>query len=620
MGSVSILTAEVTEEPAAFEELPEFVLREARVAKEEPISTFPMLISALRFEPQVDVQQRNMAEGQGDVSIRGGTFEATGFMIGAATLWDPQTGHYFAEIPVSPYFVSRPKVYTGLDNAWRSFNTTVGTVQYGLLPIEGNNGVLAGGLGSNSLYYGEIYGAVLVPVKDTGLQVGVDADVAYGQGDGSRQFGDFQFARYDARIQVRGERFQTDLLFGYQSKFFGWPQMYANVVNFPETEDLQTNLYLLNHRISYQDDSDLEFTFYFRRNKDHYLLNRFNPAIFNAQHETRTWSAAWRGYHGFGENWGIHHAAQFVADEIDSNQLFTMPPFKRPPGGAPGRYSGSYVKFSVVPEYRLEWDEKNTVIFQAGGSVDYSNRNASAFSPMGGVAWVQDPAPDQRNRYYLEFAKNTQLPTYTAIGSNPAGGLFRGNPAMGRENSYHLEVGAQFDRDSLSVHTAVFYRMDRNLTDWVFSTAVPANRVAAPVDVNTVGWEIFARKHWGPLDLLAGFTWLHKSEDYRGFPAQASFYSGNYPEQRVTLGAVWRLWSEVEIRSDNEFRVQAPDPLRQGTRTPVLSSIGIYYFPKALPGVELSLSVDNVFNQVYQDVPGVPGARRQVAAGFAYRF
>ncbi len=620
LGWVSVLNGETVEEPEAFEELPEFVLREARVASEEPISTFPMPVSALRFEPQVDVQQRNMAEGQGDISIRGGTFEATGFMVGAATLWDPQTGHYFAEIPVSPYFLSRPVVYTGMDNAWRGFNATAGSIQYGLLPIQGNNGVLAGGLGTNSLYYGEAYGAVLAPVKDSGLQVGVDADVAYGQGDGTREFGDFEFARYNARIQVRGARFQTDLLLGYQSKFFGWPQMYVNTINFPETEDLQTNLYLLNHRMTYQDDSDLEFTFYFRRHKDHYVLNRLIPGIFNAQHESRVWSAAWRGYQGLGDAWGIHHSAQFLADEIDSNQLFTTPPFKLPPGGPPGRYGRSYVKFSVVPEYRMEWDAENTLVFQAGGSVDYSNRNASSFSPMGGIAWVQDPAPGQRNRYYVEFAKSTQLPTYTAIGSNPAGGLFRGNPAVGRENSYQFEIGAQFDRESLSLHTALFFRQDRNLTDWVFSPLVPANRVAAPVDVDTLGWEIFARKHWSQLDLLGGFTWLHKSEDYRGFPAQTSFYGGNYAEQRVTLGAVWRLWSEVEIRSDNEFRVQAPDSLRQGTRTPVLSSLGVYYFPKALPGVELSLSVDNIFNQVYQDVPGVPGARRQLTAGFAYRF
>ena len=53
-------------------------------------------VRANLVEPRVDLQSRNMAEAQGDVSIRGGIFENTGFRVGSATLIDPQTGHYFA--------------------------------------------------------------------------------------------------------------------------------------------------------------------------------------------------------------------------------------------------------------------------------------------------------------------------------------------------------------------------------------------------------------------------------------------------------------------------------------------------------------------------------------------
>ena len=69
-----------------------------RIALEESLTTFSMPVSALKYEPLVDVQSRNSVESQGDVTIRGGIFENTGFMVGSATLFDPQTGHYFAEI------------------------------------------------------------------------------------------------------------------------------------------------------------------------------------------------------------------------------------------------------------------------------------------------------------------------------------------------------------------------------------------------------------------------------------------------------------------------------------------------------------------------------------------
>ena len=81
--------------------LPAVTVYSPRVANQSPTATFAMPVSALRFEPRVDLQSRNFVENQSDVTIRGGIFENTGFTIGAVSLFDPQTGHYFAEIPVA---------------------------------------------------------------------------------------------------------------------------------------------------------------------------------------------------------------------------------------------------------------------------------------------------------------------------------------------------------------------------------------------------------------------------------------------------------------------------------------------------------------------------------------
>ena len=93
-------------------ELPVFTTQAPRVANPEPAATFAMPVSALRFEPLVDVQSRNLAEGQADVALRGGVFEQTGFRVGAVSLYDPQTGHYFAEIPIAPAMLGAPRVST----------------------------------------------------------------------------------------------------------------------------------------------------------------------------------------------------------------------------------------------------------------------------------------------------------------------------------------------------------------------------------------------------------------------------------------------------------------------------------------------------------------------------
>src|SRR5687767_9203450 len=77
--------------------LPGVTVYSPRVANQSPAATMAMPVSALRYEPLVDVHGRNFAEAQADVTIRGGIFENTGFQLGAVSMGDPQTGHYFAE-------------------------------------------------------------------------------------------------------------------------------------------------------------------------------------------------------------------------------------------------------------------------------------------------------------------------------------------------------------------------------------------------------------------------------------------------------------------------------------------------------------------------------------------
>ena len=83
-------------------ELPTLTVIGQETANQRPVTTYETPISNLDFDPRVDMQSRNMAEAQGYLIIRGGTFENTGIQVGSATLMDPQTGHYTTELPIAP--------------------------------------------------------------------------------------------------------------------------------------------------------------------------------------------------------------------------------------------------------------------------------------------------------------------------------------------------------------------------------------------------------------------------------------------------------------------------------------------------------------------------------------
>ena len=597
----TLSTARVLAQENSYE-LPKLEIFSAQVANQTPVGSFVMPVSGLRFEPRVDVQERNMAEAQSDISIRGGLFENTGFKVGATSLYDPQTGHYFAEIPVAPAMLQPPVVLTGVDNAIAGFNAEVGTVAYGWRPIEqrGEASVAFGDYASNqqSLYQGIVW-----PGSSASETLAADFELARSESDGSVPYGDHDFKRASARIQLRGPQSQTDLFAGVQKKFFGWPDLYTPYGT-DETENLKTQLYAFNHRVQITPDSFWELGAYFRQNYDDYEYDRFVPGEFNPyQHRTRVTGAAFDGRSDFND-YAIVYNAQAMHDGLESTSLTS------------GRFNTrSYLKLAVVPEREFHTDA-GKILLRAGAAYDDTNRDSSAISPVIDAELIRAGG----TRFYAQYSESTQVPTYTALNSSATSGLFRGNPNLGRETSRNLELGTSFKPGSWKVESALFYRWDNDLTDWTFDRGVTA-RSANAVDVGTLGFEIVASKKTPRYDLVLGYTYLDKDADYGQAAVDASFYALNFARHRVTAAVVARLGGGFELRLDNEYRVQEKNLLRTiGGNDAFLSTFGFYYLPPRFHGLEFSALVDNVWDSSFEEVPSVPAARRQFSIGATLRW
>lgn len=575
-----------------------------QVANQEPAGTFAMPVSALRYEPLVDVQARNLAEGQADVSIRGGTFENTGFSIGALPIYDPQTGHYFAELPVAPAMLGAPGVRTGSDNAIGGWNATAGSVAYAWQPVR-SGGYVAAGAGDNSLVRGDAYAGYVSDRKIAGRELAADVNIAASQGDGTRSFGDHDFARYNVRLQLRDEVSQTDLFAGYQSKEFSWVNLYTPF-NTQETENLKTELYALNHRILHGADGDyFQAGAYVRKNRDHYAIPAF---VFNNFHTSRVFGAGFDGRVTVAEPLALRYRGGAVADDIKSSSLVVGP--------ANGRYDDrTQVYAGLFADHTTVLASGRELILTVGANLDASNREDSAVSPVAEVAWVN--AQGAVRRVYASYAQSTQLPTYTALNSSNLGGLFAGNRDLERSTAHNFEVGAQSRLEEWELSAAVFFRRDDELVDWTYAFATPNSRTATAVDLDTFGVETVARRSFKRFDLVFGYAWLDKHDDF-GPGVDASFYALNYAEHRLTAAAVARLGGGFELRMDNEYRIQADNALRRRNDEPLLSSLGLYYAVPRVKGLTLSAQVDNLWNTYYEEVPLVPGARREWSLGARY--
>lgn len=600
--AVVLLTALASAQTAV--ELHEFVVYSPRVANQAPVASFAMPVSALSFEPRVDVQARNFAEGQADISIRGSTFENVAFRIGAVTLLDPQTGHYHAELPVAPAMLGAPEILVGTENAFAVTNATVGSVHYDWAPIR-TRGMAGIAAGQYRLRRGEFYQAVATRAADGAPQYGVDAAYARSQADGSRPFGEHDFERVGLRAQRLTPTAQTDLYAGYQAKFFGWPNLYTPF-GFNETENLQTVLLALNHRVGAAPGEYWEVGAYHRRHKDDYEFNRAVPGASNPfQHTTWITGAAIEGRRVFADA-ALRLRGEIAADAIESTALV----FGRHNSRTFGKLTAWWEK-SWASADGAAWE------FIGGAAWDESNRDQGAVSPVFELTRRLAPGGALRT-VGLGYARTTQLASYTALNSDANAGLFRGNRNLGRAATHNLELSLAGDWAGWRTEATVFRRQDDRLVDWTFRQGVVA-RTANPVDISTEGLEVVGRRTggWGAVTL--GYTYLTKSPDYGSALIDASFYALNHPRHRFTAAFNLKLGREWELRLDNEYRVQAANLLRTtGGDEALLSAVALAWRPAAWRGVELYGQIENLWDSDFQEVPAVPAGRRQAVVGLNY--
>jgi len=585
------------------EEITEITVSARRVANTRPAGTYAAPATVLRFDPSAQLQSRGLAEGQSDVTVRGGVFENTGFKLGAVNVMDPQTGHYVAELPVDPALMSAPSIHKGIESAIEGFNSAVATVSYGLGPVRNGGNIDLGfgdyGLNFQSIRFGH--------VADNGFGLALSA--ARSEGDGTLPNGDHEFARYNAQLQFGSDTVQSDIIVSYQDKFYGWPGAYTGFASLPETDDTQTTLVLLNQRRELA-GGWFEFGGFYRRLEDDYDFNRTDvetgtPGSF--EHETKVMAIGFQGMQVLGRiNW--RYGGQLTQDELVYSTDLTNGSFN----------DRTYATLSIVPTIDTTLASGSILSWRAGLTADHSSRDSSAVSPLLGVSLDRSDARGS-TVWSLEYAQTTQLPGYTALNSNPSG-LFGGNPLLGREQAKQLSASVLRDTGSWQLHATLFSRTDEDLVDWTFSTAAPFARQANPVDIDVVGVEAVMIWEWDRMDLAAGYTWLDKDENYGDASVDASFYALNFARHRATLAMHYRFSESFELRLDNEYRRQEENPLRVGDDSTYLASASLVWNSEGNEGFSAALVADNLTDSEFQPFPGTPAAGRQLSVRVSYNW
>ena len=580
------------------------------VAIPEAPGSIATVVSELSFSPWVDVQSRNRGELQGDVSIRSGTFEGTGFTVAGLTLLDPQTGHYSAEIPIDPAMLSAPVIALGSTHAAHGFNATAGSVSYSLSPVEEQIRVRST-VGSDAFYGVSTYSGSVFGRSGWSS----DFAAAYSESDGAVEGGVHEFERVTGRVEWKAADTRFNLVAGYQDKFFAWPYLYALEelhdllgTSGIESEQIETTLVLAEYQRSLGDHG-LSISGYFRENKDDYEFDIEDPGLFNPyQHTTEVFGS--RIAYDFSIGGGLWSTVlQAYADDIESTALVNAPFRSRDYWSISTGWSGEVLKQGRF-RHRLG----------LGLRYEDTNQDEAAWSPFArwSIAMERNAGVLQ---LYVDASQATKVAGYTVIGSSETGGLFRGNQNPQREYARTLEAGLAFDGEyGFGARAAVFYREDDDLVDWVFESGSLFARKAENVDIDTYGIELSTSYQFAWFAGFASYAFFDKETDFgaKAGSIAGSFYALNYARHRFTMGIDAQVTDELSVLWDQEYRVQAYNALRSGPSRVWLHSVAIDY--EISESFSARLAVDNILDELFEEVPGVPGTGRSFSLSLETRF
>ncbi|MGE4567688.1 MAG: TonB-dependent receptor plug domain-containing protein [Bacteroidales bacterium] len=407
----------------------------------------------LEYLPNVDVRQRGANGVQADLSIRGGTTDQTLVLLNGVNFNDPQTGHYSLNLPLEPDAVERVELIEGgasrvfgpnaFSGAVNFITSAADTFSLRSLLSGGDFGYFKGSLSAN------------LPAGNTRHLISIGKT----RSGGYMPATDFETVNLFYHANARLGPVRLEWQGGMADKAYGAANFYG-VRYTNQFEHTKTWFASLKGTVG----KKLSFSplFYWKRNSDHYILERSNPAMYQNFHRTDvaginlSQSMSWvLGHSSWGADFRIEHLASSALGH---------------PVRYPQRVKGHPGVFYHKGDSRRNWSLYAEHNFTSGPLSVSAGIMTNHLSELGN--WSTFPGLDFQIRlfgglrYYGSVGASLRLPTFTDLYYQGRENV--GNPHLKPEKSLSWESGFKWLTPGIQGHMAYFERRGRNLIDWIW--------------------------------------------------------------------------------------------------------------------------------------------------------
>ena len=629
----------------------------AKQIQELPVSNINELLDYLG---SVDMRQRGPLDVQGDLGVRGGTFDQTLVMVNGVRMNNPQTGHHNMNLPVPLQMIDRIEVIQGGATNAHGIGAMTGVVNIvlksaphkfnaGYALTTGENGLL-----NSSFYLGKKMGK-------WGVQLGQQSQKTAGYISNTDFESSKLFVNLEREFKLGKEKGHISIFYAENQKAFGAQNYYSTT--FPDQfEATSTRVFGLKLDESIGLNTDLRFNMNLVTGTDRFELYRETAGLggFDASNVAydklsngRYYRAAdgdtaasW--YSGpnfhqtlvFNQNivathrWNVVHQTSLGYnlryDEIHSNVLggdfgdvYLVPGWE----GYTMDKGASTTDFSFYVEHKYTRER-----YQLSAGAMLNNN----YGPRGDSSYFFAPSLDVLYRLtkdaslYATANRSVRHPTYTDLYYNRGGA--QGSLDLSPESAWNYELGYKQKSGQVYSSAALFHRRSKDLIDWVSYAGDPIAYASNITSLALTGIE-------GGMQYNAP----KRKALLRNATIQAAFMRGVTPEVDFSsLYALDYLQAKINARATQRlglgfflnYSITLQD--RVGTYRSVggeevnydpfaLVDFKLYYAPaggifKRQFPFQAFVNINNALDAAYYDRGNVIQPGRWVSTGLEFRF
>tara|TARA_B100001094_G_scaffold84207_1_gene80521 strand:+ start:1333 stop:3141 length:1809 start_codon:yes stop_codon:yes gene_type:complete len=534
------------------------------------------LVELLQQEAGIDVRRQGIYGMQSDLYVRGGGFDQTLLLIDGIKVEDPQTGHHTLNIALPLEVIKRIEIIKGPAARIFGQNAFTGAINI----VTKSNDSIKNNAGFQLGSYNQQHAAATLGTRvgTTGLM----GHASVNSSEGYRYNTDFNNQNFFVKSSFNTAANSIEVLATFSERKFGGNQFYAIDAK-EQYEETQSSLVGVSTTLQ-KGNLKLSPQLYWKRNQDMYLYIRNNPSVYRNLHISNKIGGQINA--AYSSNIGVTGFGIDLAKvEMESNRL-----------GHRNRWMGT-----LFVEHRFSFLD-NALDVTPGVSVGYfSDFETNAF-PGIDIGYTIN----EHFRVYTNAGYTYRTPTYNDL--YYVGSRDEGNENLVPEEAISQELGLKYFGDKISATVAFFNRDSDNLIDYTKDNEADKWKSNNLTSLNTRGVEVqlSAPFKLGQYNQSFNLGYTHLNEDLKAVRANFSKYIINSLNHHLTA----RLKSQFTKNLTHSFVYKFAERATGESYSVVDAQLKLL-----IPGLELTVTANNIFNTDYVETGIVPMPKGNVLFG-----